>query len=479
MSTRDRYDKFSPKNQVSMLGLLIVLAQIIGGLCIVVHPKGPTHRVVAVECLLKVSEDAYDFFKVNRNFMLTYSITANLTTPAFEIQETLLKRLHRQKVWSVEIIEGDPKLKFTAWSDNHYRQPVMTVLSDLYVLICDSLENLDIKLNYLSKADSFNSEAFFIVYYTTKTVNKPNEVIAKEAFKLIVGYSIRYVIVVIPKTLTTFEHYVFKMEAQEGEPCFSFSSYTSTMVHLCTPNTNHHAKNIFSETVIKNYNKCYAPVQALPYPPFVIQQNLGVEIDILKLIGVMLNLTFIIQLYPNSTMHLGNQTPNGTWTDFLEPIFSDWQLGIGSIPPGSELTEDFTFSVPYTWNQNVYVVPIAALVPSWRVLMAIFTVPMWGICLAGLVGFAGGCYLVKNQDEMRVFQTVGGCILVAFQVVLAHPVSTHPRGDLVRVFFEGFAILCIILNCVYTCSLIYFLQNPVREHQISTQEEIISSGTLV
>lgn len=461
----------------------MVLGQVIScGLCIVVQPKGPTHRAVAVDCLVKVSEDAYNFLQaknaLNRHFLLTYSITENLSTPAFEIQQTLLQRFHRQKVWSVEIIEGDEKLKFTAHSENDFRRPVMTVLSDLNVLVCDSLENLDIKLNYLSKAESFNSEAFFIVYYSTKTVNAQNEAIAKKAFKVIFAYSIRYVVVVIPKTLTSFEHYIFKMEAKEGVPCFAFSSYTLTMVHLCAPyNSNHHGKNIFSETVIRDYNKCYAPVQALPYPPFVIEQNLGVEIDILKLVELMLNLTFIIELYPNYTIHLGEKTPNGTWTDFLEPIFSDWQLGVGSIPPGSELTEDFTFSVPYSWNQNVYVVPIAALVPSWRILMAIFTVPMWGICFAGLVGFAGGCYLVKNQHEMRIFQTFGGCFLVAFQLVLAHPVHTHPKGDLVRVFFEGFAILCIILNCVYTCSLIYFLQNPVREHQISTQEEIISSGT--
>lgn len=455
----------------------MVLGQVIScGLCIVVQPKGPTHRAVAVDCLVKVSEDAYNFFQtknaLNRRFLLTYSITENLTTPAFEIQATLLKRLHRQKVWSVEIIEGEAKLKFTAYSENDFRRPVVTVLSDLYVLVCDSLENLDIKLNYLAKAESFNSEAFFIVYYS-KTVYTQNEEIVKKAFKVIFGYSIRYVVVVIPKTLTSFEHYIFKMEAKEGVPCFAFSSYTLTML----PNKSNNLQNIFGEIVIKDYNKCYAPVQALPYPPFVMKSHMGVEIDILKLVGLMLNLTFIIELYPNYTMHLGEQTPNGTWTGFLEPIFSDWQLGIGSIPPDSELTEDFTFSVPYIWNQNVYVVPIAALVPSWRILMAIFTVPMWGICLASLVGFAGSCYLVKNQNEMRVFQTFGGCVVVAFQLVLAHPVHTHPRGDLVRVLFEGFAILCIILNCVYTCSLIYFLQNPVRERQISTQEEIISSGT--
>ncbi|KAH1027838.1 hypothetical protein HUJ05_001270 [Dendroctonus ponderosae] len=131
-------------------------------------------------------------------------------------------------------------------------------------------------------------------------------------------------------------------------------------------------------------------------------------------------------------MDLGEKCDNGNWTGFLAPVYDSWHLGIGNVPPESEYMDDFTFTLDYIRAKIVYVVPNANLVP----------------------------------------RTLQKCFAVAFQILIAHPIEKQPKSDFTRVYFIALAMLSIVLNSVYTSSMIYFLQNPIREHQISTDKEI-------
>lgn len=97
---------------------------------------------------------------------------------------------------------------------------------------------------------------------------------------------------------------------------------------------------------------------------------------------------------------------------------------------------------------------------------------MWGICLLAMIGFGVAFRFFKSKSVDQSFKTLQKCVAVAFQILIAHPIEKQPKTDFTRVYFIALAMLSIVLNSVYTSSMIYFLQNPIREHQISTDREI-------
>lgn len=108
--------------------------------------------------------------------------------------------------------------------------------------------------------------------------------------------------------------------------------------------------------------------------------------------------------------------------------------------------------------------------------MVIFTIQMWGICLAVIFGFAITFYLFKTKKEVRTFNTFQKCVNAAFQLIIAHPVSIQPISNYTRVYFISLAVFGIIINSVYTSSLINYLQTPTREYQIVTPREVLTHG---
>ncbi|XP_066150912.1 uncharacterized protein [Euwallacea fornicatus] len=438
---------------------------------------------VAEKCLEQASLHAYDFILSKKNFhtqfLLTFARTLSLSGAGLQIQDEILKNLHKQLLWSIEVFQHERK-DFVAYSENCYedspidaciKQSVMPFKTHLYVMIVESLEMLHKQIDLMSQSSTFNIDALFILYLSRSKAT------AEETFHILYRHSVRYLLVMIQGNFG-FQYHAVRMENYGDGVCFSISNFNILMVATCENGQldllHQPDLNVFNELTPKDYKGCTSNVHALPYEPFVIGPTSGIEVDIVRnIIGKTLNISFSVTLYRNETLKLGDMAADGSWTGFLEPIFSQWYLGIGNIPPETKLTEDFTYSVAYHWNHNVYVVPISALVPGWRVLMAIFTVEMWGVCFAGFIGFAIACHVFRSMEEIEAFRSFLSSFFVAFQVILAHPLRKLPKSKLTRVFFIGMASLAIILNCVYTCSLIYFLQNPVREHQISTQEEIV------
>ncbi|KAF7282972.1 hypothetical protein GWI33_001653 [Rhynchophorus ferrugineus] len=236
---------------------------------------------------------------------------------------------------------------------------------------------------------------------------------------------------------------------------------------------------LIQQTLWKHYNKCTIKVAALPYERFVNDGNSGFEIDILKEIGNTLNISFNINVRQNSSFNLGQKALNGTWTGLVRSLYNDAQLIIGNIAPDKIYLNEFIFSVGYFSEKIVWAVPIAAQIPRWRVLTMIFSMQIWMICVAVVFAFGLLFRISKEYIEYQKFSTFEKCLLAAFEVVIAIPLHPHPVGHITRIFFISLAVFAIIMNSVYTSSLVYYLQGPVREHQITTTSEIIKSGLII
>lgn len=231
------------------------------------------------------------------------------------------------------------------------------------------------------------------------------------------------------------------------------------------------ARRYFYSGLGFNLLGCTMGVVAMPYAPFVIDNSTGFEVEILKDIGNTLNINFNITL-ANFSEGWGYKTENNTWSGSLKYIYDDMYIGIGNIDTGMHKGQNaFDFSQYYHMEPLVLVVPIAKYVPKWRVLVAIFTVQMWGICLATIVIFAIAFYCTSKYTR-EIHRYKRDPFLSSYEIFIAHSVSRQPIGDISRVYFLSLSIFSIIIYSSYTCSLAYYLKNPIREKQPSTFADI-------
>uniref|UniRef100_A0AAR5NYW9 Ionotropic glutamate receptor C-terminal domain-containing protein n=1 Tax=Dendroctonus ponderosae TaxID=77166 RepID=A0AAR5NYW9_DENPD len=405
--------------------------------------------------------------------------------PGAEIQDELLKLLHKSDKYTIEVLQYG-RTDFQSYSSNcptdafemlsHssdcIRKHVKQMKTTVYLIVMDDVEMMKSKLENIAETSSFNRDALCIIYYS-KIGNKNNFVTGEIISYLYDVMVITKIVIMMPINLTTFETYIFKIDNQSGMRCFSKSAFKIQKSYQCNQGilaTN--GTNIFQTKKLKNDHQCYTRVHALPYEPFVISNLSGIETDVINEIGKVLNISIHIKLYLSAPMDLGEKCDNGNWTGFLAPVYDSWHLGIGNVPPESEYMDDFTFTLDYIRAKIVYVVPNANLVPSWRTFMVIFNIEIWGICLLAIISFAVAFRVLKTKSDDRSFRTLQKCFAVAFQILIAHPIEKQPKSDFTRVYFIALAMLSIVLNSVYTSSMIYFLQNPIREHQISTDKEI-------
>lgn len=220
---------------------------------------------------------------------------------------------------------------------------------------------------------------------------------------------------------------------------------------------------------------CSLGVVAMPYKPFVINKTDGIEIRVLKGIERALKIHFNITVSKVSSSW-GEQTANGTWTKNLGLVYEKKYFGIGNVDIGRDIDiEDFVFSYSYHTEPLVFVVPIAQFVPEWRILTAIFTKEMWSICLGVIIVFGLIFYFlsIKSERTTIYFQQP---FVSSLQVFISYPASRQPKNELLRIFYLSLSVFSILIYSAYTCSLINYLKNPIREYQPQENRDILDTS---
>lgn len=238
---------------------------------------------------------------------------------------------------------------------------------------------------------------------------------------------------------------------------------------------NNIKNNYFNTGLKHDFHNCTLGVIAMPYKPFVIDENNGIEVKILKQLEKELNIHFNI-IISNFSASWGKKTENKTWTDNLRMVYEQLYFGIGNVDTGRDINStDFTFSNFYLNEALVFVVPIAQLVPEWRILIAIFNEEMWEICLAIILIFALIFYLCsfKSQTSTVYYQFP---LFTSYQMFISYAVNRHPKTENLRVFFLSLSVFSIIVGSLYTCSLLYYLKNPIREYQPDKNSDILDKN---
>lgn len=455
----------------------------------VIHPKGPVHRKLASECLMKIVENHFKYLenkptKYDYILLLTIMITTNLSTPAFEIQNYVVKNINNLMKYQIEII-NDRRHDFKPFSEclncpTHNktkkiikRVPVEQYKSAFTLIIVDNEETFNRKMKILTHLKTFDPNQSFIVYFAS--VSYYFKKIAQNILIKFWTMMIINALVLIPKDLKNFA--LYRLELKQNSETLCGSQFYTIEIDKCINGNLINTKTHYFKYRhnIKNLN-CTTNVITMPYEPFVINETKGIEMEILHLLGNLYNIKFNINLISEAT-DWGEKMENNTWNGPLDRVYKDNMLGVGNIRKNIDYMRDFDFTYDYYTESMVWIVPIAEPVPKWRVLFVIFNIYVWIIYITSIFLFGIIFWLVsyRNSNEYTNYRQFSNAFLTSFRISITNSTKS-PKYDLTRTFFNAFAIFSIIISAVYTSSLIVYLKSPIASYQIQTTQDILQSN---
>ncbi|KAJ8949773.1 hypothetical protein NQ318_019002 [Aromia moschata] len=461
------------------LANIILVLDVLMVFGLVLNRQGPTHRRFVVDCLEEIVREHFHFrygeSDENHTMLFTVMVTRDMSSPAYEIQELLLKRIHGLAKWyQVETISDGKRHEFESYTDcsddECQHNFIVDFKSNFYAIVIQDEDDFDDMIEILRNSDTFNPRAKYLVYI--ENGGRDYEKVAKSILRKMWEKFVKRVGVLIPVTLRVLKFYMLNTQTAGPYPCGS--NITLKEMDRCVQGRMETIKKrYYSYKRMLDHGNCSLGVISAPYQPFVINENDGFEIDVLRTIGSSLNVHFNITIADNLTDTWGSKDENGSWTGKLKYVYDDFYIGVGNVEVGLSYVTDFTFTRYYHMEPLVFVVPIAHYVPKWRVLVAIFTTKMWGLCIGVILCFAIAFWLgSKLGKETRSFKSFGAALHSSYQITLWHPVFKQPLTDLTRVFFLSMNVFSILIASAYTCSLINYLTNPIRDHQPTMNKEL-------
>ncbi|KAK9883143.1 hypothetical protein WA026_001341 [Henosepilachna vigintioctopunctata] len=407
-----------------------------------------------------------------------------MNSGALNMQENVLKYFNTLGNWTLQIFTEPPHIEFhsteTCFTDLTKKLPVkwcrrhfvLKRVTNYYIIIIDTLSQLEEKLYSIFNSTTFSPEAKYIIYhYRLHEMNISISEIIPSLHKYLV-----YTVVFIDYNvkIDKQEVFVFKLKLDGTGMCLEGSKFFS--VGSCeTRRYSVRLNALLKSRFLKSFKNCTIKGLAMTYEPFVINRTKGVEILLLEAMSEYINATFDLKVTLKSE-DWGDKV-NGTWGGNFNEIVNSLKIGIGNVGPEADRIEDFDFTYSHLSARLVWVVPIAKYMKKWRVLTIIFKLNVWFVCF-GVLMFMTLFLIVLSRmcDDIIYYQDISGSLLTSIQIVIFSCVHRIPKTDQVRIIFLSGLIFSLIMTCVYTSSLINVLTNVVREHQIDNEDEILQSG---
>ncbi|KAI2474161.1 Ionotropic receptor 60a.1 [Diabrotica virgifera virgifera] len=411
--------------------------------------KRYSYQAIATNCIQDIIFHQFDKTRDESVTLVVIVIDNYLKSPAAEIQNNVVKTIHSvNKLLTVKITSLSSTLK------SCYKGHEISY----YILFLDENSQFDIIVKKLKICEMYNPRAKILLYIELDQMKKEDMVYSTLLY-FFKNYFFKSIVLTYSQDYT-FNLYTLNITGKPNQVCG-----VDPELYIIDQCSNGKMKNplkeYFNKSIENSFSSCILNVITKPYQPFVINENEGFEIDLIKVVAVSLNIKLNITLDTASTSW--GQKVNDSWVGLVKCICNDGYLGIGNIAYGLFLDGQLTFLGLNHVESLVIVVPIAQYVPRWRILTAIFTVEMWGICAGTVIFFALSFYLSGNRKHS---------FLTAFQIIISHAVDKFPKRNVHKIFFTGLSVLSIVLSSAYTSSILKYLKNPMKEHQVSKFAEL-------
>jgi hypothetical protein len=224
---------------------------------------------------------------------------------------------------------------------------------------------------------------------------------------------------------------------------------------------------------------------SIVYKESVIYEK-GVDIQIVSEFAKTTNSSIKHRVPPPDGGQWGFGVGNGTWVGITGEIARSYSdIGMGSLWYRCHLIKGLECPRPYLIDKVRWYVPCATSYPRWMSLARVFRLSLWfAFATAYVVVSVVMWKVVKTTSsistqaaENQAYTTLPKCLLNFWAIILEESACNHPPDVAsIRAVFFGWVLYCWAVNTVYQAHLTSFLIDPGLQHQLSSEDEILTSG---
>jgi hypothetical protein len=259
-----------------------------------------------------------------------------------------------------------------------------------------------------------------------------------------------------------------------------------------------HNTCLFPPKIPKDLQGCPLTVSTFEVPAFIIKLSTskvdtksiiyekGLEIQIVSELAKTTNSSIQYRVPPPDGGHWGWDAGNGTWNGVTGEIargYSD--IGIACLWNRCHLAKDVECLRPHLIEKVRWYVPCATSYPRWMSLTRVFRLSLWSAFVTAFIVVSVIMWKVvkitrsvsTKAAQNQAYDSLPKCLLNFWAIILEESASNYPPDvAAIRAVFFGWVLYCWAVNTVYQAHLTSFLIDPGLQSQLSSEDEILTSG---
>lgn len=217
-----------------------------------------------------------------------------------------------------------------------------------------------------------------------------------------------------------------------------------------------------------------------------IEYEEGIEMRLLHQMARRTNMSILYRPPPADYGYWGNDLGNGSWTGLTGEIIRGYSdVALDNFWYRCHLINDMECLTPQYLDSARWFVPCAKHYPSWASITRVFKPYLWLGFLTTYMIVAFFMFLVvkisrvitylhTNNEE---YTSLVECLLNFWAVILEESAPNVPSQVFsIRFVFLMWVLYCWAVNNVYQTFLTSYLIDSGVQSQISSEEELLSSG---
>ena len=431
----------------------------------------------------------------------------NSAHSAEDLRQLIMEELNNIEAWSLLSFNANNDFKETSPSRSNYEG---------YILLCSCqdyegiVKDVGHQVKKLGNTWEWNPRAKFVVL-----VSEIREVNAKRLAEDIVAelWSSKIVnsVVLIPlldthlstaplNILNILEAYIWYPYHPTGK-CPHDKHVTLRDLWVWDVRGNGHFLHnacLFPPKIPNDLQGCPLTVSTFEVPSFIMKRSTsivdkesiiyeeGVDVQIVSEFAKTTNSSVKYRVPPPDGGQWGFDLGNGTWvgvTGETSRSYSD--IGMASLWYRCHLIKGLECPRPYLIDKVRWYVPCATSYPRWMSLTRVFRLSLWSAFVTAYVVVSVVMWkIVKTTSSIstkaaqnQAYTSLPKCLLNLWAIILEESASNHPPDvAAIRAVFLGWVLYCWAVNTVYQAHLTIFLIDPGLQHQLSSEDEILTSG---
>jgi hypothetical protein len=259
-----------------------------------------------------------------------------------------------------------------------------------------------------------------------------------------------------------------------------------------------HNTSLFPQKIPRDIHGCPLAVSTFELPPMIMRKKTtevdpkniiydkGLEIYILTELAKSINSSLKFRDSPPDGGNWGWDLGNGTWNGLTGEIARSYSdISACLLWYRCHLVKEIECLRPYIIDKVRWYVPCARPYPRWMSLTRVFQMSLWiGFLTAYVIVAAIMWQVVKISSNIfieaaqnQAYAGFGKCFLNFWAIILEESASNHPPNvAVIRAVFFAWVLYCWAVNNVYQAYLTSFLIEPGLQHQLSSEDEMLTSG---